>query len=581
MSNHVRLGVIMLCHAELATVARMARIWIEGGARVALHLDAKVPDAEMRSLKASLADLDGILYSRRHHCDWGRFNLVRATQDAAETLLETWPDLTHVYLASGLCLPLRPLSDLIAYLGAEPDRDHIESVSANEVGWTVGGLNEERFTLYFPFDWQRQRWLFDRAVEFQRRRGICRKLPRGLSPHLGSQWWCLTARTLRAILQDPDRARNDRFFRLTWIPDESYFQTLVRRHSVKVESQSLTLAQFDHSGRPYLLYDDHILTLEESRCFVARKIWPGARRLLDHFPRKAGAVPDIAPPEPARFERVFSRASRRRTIGRPGLYMQSRFPRKDAENGKTSAPYAVFQGPGDLFVDFETWLAQHVSGDVHGHLLGAERVEFAGRPQVGPGAISSNPQLRDHDPQGFLTALIRITQRMQIFQFSPRDNQSLNWFMMTDPNAHFFVVSGAWMVPLLHSGMPFDDIRRITAHLQWAEQQQLNIINSVWVRARIQHWELSDFLARPQALMDAALRQVDLDARPVVTLPAMQDLSGLAELLRKLRNSGLKPRVTGELPASDAAQASRAPGSHAPGLSVDIDLPANERTGTT
>lgn len=566
MSAPIRLGVILLCHADLDVAARMARIWAEGGARVVIHVDAKAPVVRLDRMRAALADLEGILYSRRRHCDWGRFSLVRATQDAAEDLLHACPELTHVYLASGACLPLRPVAELCAYLEADPDRDHIESVAAHDVGWTVGGLNEERFTLYYPFDWRRRRWLFDRFVDLQRRAGVRRRLPRGLSPHLGSQWWCLTAATLRGILTDPCRAQFDRYFRLTWIPDESYFQTLARRHSVNIESRSLTLAKFDYKGRPYQLYDDHIRMLEDSRCFVARKAWHGAAGLLAHFPRPPSATPDLSAPQPARIERMINRTVRRRVQGRPGLYMQSRFPRKDAENGKTSAPYALFQGFTDIYPGFERWLGARVSGDVHGHLFSTEAIEFSGRPQVGPGAISTNPALRDHDAQGFLTSLIRISGRMQVFQFSPRDNQVLNWFIATDPNAHLFVVTGAWMLPLIRSGMPFDDVRRITAQLQRAELAQMEVLNSVWVKARVQVHDLGDFLARPVALLEDAVRQIEPQAAPIRSLPAMRDPAGLSPLLRRLRNAGLQPRLSvdglplpdmplGDLPDNERAAA--------------------------
>lgn len=550
--DDIRLGVVLLCHARLDVAARMARIWVAGGARVAIHVDAKASVGSVTRMKAALADLPQVVFSRRHRCDWGRFSLVRATQDAAALLLERFPDTSHVYLASGSCLPLRPVAELAAYLARDPHCDHIESVSALEVGWAVGGLNEERFTLFYPLDWRRQRWMFDRLTQIQRRLGIRRRLPKGLTPHLGSQWWCLTAATLRAILYDPRRAEFDRFFRLSWIPDESYFQTLARRHALRIESHSLTLAKFDHDGRPYQLYDDHIRMLEESRCFVARKIWPQADRLLAHFPRPVAARPDPAPPQPQRIERLINRTVRRRLLGRPGLYMQSRFPRKDAENGKTSAPYAVFQGFSDIFPDFEAWLARQVDADVHGHLLGPEMVEFAGRPEIGPGAISSSTLIRDRDPQGFLTALIRITTRMQAFQFSPRDNQALNWFMATDPNAHIHVVTGAWMLPLLESDMPFDDIRRVTALLQRAEVTQMDVLNSVWVKARVHVHELTDFLARPQAILSQAVQHLPLHGGPPDDMPRMRDLDGLADLLRRLRNSGLRPRLSGDvLPLPD------------------------------
>ncbi|MFN3275214.1 MAG: beta-1,6-N-acetylglucosaminyltransferase [Paracoccus sp. (in: a-proteobacteria)] len=558
MTGPVRLGVVLLCHSELEMAARMARIWVTGGAKVAIHVDAKAPAAAVAAMKAALSDLGGVIYSSRHRCDWGRFSLVRATQQAAEALMSEFPDLTHVYLASGSCLPLRPVGDLMAYLAEDPLRDHIESVNALDVGWTVGGLNEERFTLFYPLDWRRHRWTFDWLVELQRSFRIARRIPKGIMPHLGSQWWCLTTATLRAILEDPRRAEFDRYFRLTWIPDESYFQTLARHHAVRIESHSLTLAKFDHEGRPYQLYNDHLRMLEESHCFVARKVWAGASDLMEQFPRAPAGRPDPAPPQPQRFERLINRTVRRRLLGRPGLYMQSRFPRKDCENGKTSAPYAVFQGFGDIFHGFEDWLAQHVEADVHGHLLGPDMVEFAGRPEIGPGAISSNTLIRDRDPQGFLTALLRVTSRMQLFQFSPRDNQALNWFMATDPNAHFHVITGAWMLPLLQCDMPFDDIRRVTAQLQRAELKQLDVLNSVWVKARVQVHELTDFLARPQAILGAALQQLQVPARAVTDLPPMRDMTGLSELLRRLRNSGLQPRLTGDgLPVPEIPQAER------------------------
>ncbi|SES74427.1 beta-1,6-N-acetylglucosaminyltransferase [Paracoccus homiensis] len=547
MTAQVRLGVVLLCHADLQVAARMARIWADGGARVAIHVDARSDAGGM--MQAFQGD-DRVVFAPRRRCDWGRFNLVQATQDAAQALFDRWPDCTHVYLASGSCLPLRPISDMTAFLAADPDRDHIESVSAREAGWAKGGLHEERFTLFHPFDWQRRRRLFDRSVRLQRRLGLRRRLPAGVNPHLGSQWWCLTATTLRAILTDPRRAEFDRFFRHVWIPDESYFQTLARRHSARIESRSLTLAQFDHKGRPYLLYDDMASLLAESHCFVARKLWPGASGLLQQFPTRQVALTDPTPPRPDHVDRIIQRRAERRVTGRPGLHMQSRFPRKDAENGKTAGPYAVLQGFSDIFPGFEGWLAPRVAAQVHGHLFDPVQVQFADQAAFGPGAMSDSPALRDHDPQGFLTSLIRHSAQMQLFQFSARDNQALNWYMATDPNARMAVVTGAWLVPLIDSDMPFDDIRRIAAILQRAELDQLKVLQSNWVRARILRWELGDFLARPLDCLNAALHLVDPEAAPVTDLPVMRDLSGLAALLRRLRNSGLRPRLGGDLDIS-------------------------------
>ncbi|WP_081972918.1 beta-1,6-N-acetylglucosaminyltransferase [Paracoccus sanguinis] len=541
----VRLGVVMLCHDRLPLAARMARIWAEGGACVAMHVDAKAPEAELAGMQAELADLP-ITFAPRRGCSWGTFSLVAATQGAVAALLAAHPDLTHVLLVSGACLPLRPVHELRLFLARDPDADHIESVNVRDVDWTVGGLSEERFTLHFPLAFRQNRKLFDRMVAWQRRLGLRRSLPQGVAPHIGSQWWCLTARTLRAILSDPRRAEFDRYFRHVWIPDESYFQTLARRHSVTIESRSLTLAKFDSNGKPYVFYDDHQALLENSRIFVARKIWPGAHGLYAAFPMAAEGEAQHDEPDTERIEALLDRAAQRRRTGRPGLYMQSRFPRKDAENGKTSQPYAVVYGLGDVFVGLRGWLAAASRREVHGHLLSNDEIEFASGEAVGPGALSANPRLRNIDPQGFLTSLIRSSGPMPTFLYAPRDHQGLNWFMATDPNARMFVLTGAWLVPLLQSGMPFDDIRRIAARLQRAEAEYLKILDSVWVKARVRRWVLTDMISAP----DEPLAELIQTLRPewgdrLPPPPGVQDLTGAADLLTRLRNAGLKPRGMG------------------------------------
>lgn len=547
----IRLGVVMLCHSDLPIATRMARVWAEGGAAVVIHVDAKAPADQVQLMRDGLADLPQLLFSPRHACEWGMFSLVRATQDASALLLERFPEVTHVLTVSGTCLPLRPVADLCAFLALHPRRDFIESVTAADVGWTVGGLNEERFTLRFPFSFRRRRKLFDRYVTLQRRLAIRRRVPQGLVPHLGAQWWCLTKATLQAILTDPRRAEFDRYFARVWIPDESYFQTLARRHSQNIESRSLTLARFDNQGKPYIFYDDHLEMLEQSRCFIARKIWCGAHRLHAHFPQGDPTQPMADEPRPERLDRIIALAVARRNLGRPGLYMQARFPQKDRENGKTSAPYAMLQGFSDLFPGLEPWLAARVDADVHGHLFAVHGAEFASRQPIGPGALSDSAEMRDLDPRGFLANLIRITPRMQIWQCSPRDGQEMNWFTATDPNARIFVITGAWAVPLLHSDMPFDDIRRVAAILQRSELAQMKVLQSAWLKAQVQVWSLGDFCARPSAALQGVLRQLGGDPQAATSLPAMRDISGMGRFLQRLRNAGLRPQLMGDFPATD------------------------------
>lgn len=543
-------GMIMLCHTALGRAAQVARHWAEAGGPVVIHVDRRVKSRAYRRMVDGLKEHDNIRFSRRFRCEWGTWSIVQAMQAAAEELLDSFPQVRHVYAASGACLPLRPLSELEDYLAHHPQTDFIESVTIEDVTWTKGGLSEERFSLRFPFAWKKQRWLFDRWVSLQRRLRLKRRLPEPLVPHLGSQWWCLTRRTLSAILEDPDRDRNDRFFRLVWIPDESYFQTLARLYSTRIESRSLTLSKFDFQGKPHVFYDDHLQLLRRSDAFMARKIWPRADQIYRFFLAESGTSRRRAEPQPGKIDRYFSKATEQRTRGRPGLYMQSRFPNPGWENGKTAAPYSVFEGFAELFEDFENWLGRATGTRVHGHLFGPERVEFAGGEKVFNGALSNSTALRDYNPNAFLTNLIWNTRgERQCFQFGPADNQEITGLMVSDTNAQVAVISGAWAIPLFRQNRNFAELRREAARLQRIESLHLEQLRSPRTKARVHIWSLADFLDAPMENLQSVLEEhsPQVLGRPIAA-PRMVDLTGFGKFLQNLRNQGMQPTLMGDFP---------------------------------
>ncbi|MBF9057935.1 glycosyl transferase [Rhodobacterales bacterium HKCCSP123] len=544
------LGFVMLCHTALHRAAQVARHWAERDCPVVIHIDRQVKRSRFEAFRNELSDLENVRFSRRVRCEWGTWSLVHASQMASEQLLAEFPGVRHVYLASGSCLPLRPVDELRAYLTARPMTDFIESVTIRDVDWTMGGLNDERFNLRFPFSWKRHRFLFDRYVELQRKIGFRRKLPDGVVPHLGSQWWCLTRQTLTAILEDPRRRELERFFSLVWIPDESYYQTLVRNYSRSIESRSLTLSKFDFQGKPHVFYDDHLHLLRRSDCFVARKIWPRANRLYSTFLTDDASISRMAEPAPGKIDRVFSRAMERRTRGRPGLYMHSRYPNPDWENGKTAAPYSVFHGFNELFEDFETWLSRRLGTVVHGNIFDPTRTRFAGDAPIYAGCLSANATLRDYNPEGFLTNLIWNTRgERQVFMFGPRDNQRTGAFMASDANAQISVITGAWAVGLYQSNRNFSQIRQEAAQMQRREVEFVNTLRHVRSRADIRIWTLAEFIEEPMEHLQGILDAMEgANAMRLTEAPRMANLSGFAGFLQSLKNQGMNPMTVGDYP---------------------------------
>jgi hypothetical protein len=543
-------GIVMLVHTALDRAEEAARHWAAGGCPVVIHVDKMVERATYNKFVKALADVPSIEFSTRYRCEWGTWGIVAASQAASEQMLMNYPFVRHVYLASGSCLPLRPVEELIEYLEERPRTDFIESATTADVPWTVGGLDHERFVLRFPFSWKKNRFLFDKYVQLQRTLRLKRRIPNGLIPHMGSQWWCLTRQTLSAILQDPDRADYDRYFKQVWIPDESYFQTLARQYSTNIESRSLTLSKFDFQGKPHIFYDDHLQLLRRSDCFVARKIWPRANRLYGAFLTDMAGAMKRTEPNPGKIDRIFAKAVERRTRGRPGLYMQSRFPNEDWENGVTAAPYSVFHGFSELFENFEPWLAKATGSRVHGHLFGLDRVHYAAGHQTIHGALSDSAAARDYNPGAFLTNLIWNTRgERQCFQFGPADNQAINWRISKDHNAQISVISGAWAVPLFKSNLNFIDIRKEAAALQKIENDHLKILRSPFSKAHVRIWTMAEFIEAPMEPLQGILDVIGpSQSHRLSEVPKMVDLSGFGQFLQNLKNQGMHPHLMGDFP---------------------------------
>ncbi len=556
----------MLVHTAFGRAEQVARHWAAAGCPLVIHCDRMVPAKTYNAFVQSLADIPDLRFSRRHRCEWGTWGIVAATQNAAEVMLEDFPQVQHVYLASGSCLPLRPVQELTDYLAARPKTDFIESATTADVPWTIGGLDRERFTLRFPFSWRKHRFLFDRYVALQRFVRYKRHIPNGIVPHMGSQWWCLTRQTLSDILTDPERPVYDRYFSKVWIPDESYFQTLSRQYSRQIESRSLTLSKFDYQGKPHIFYDDHLQLLRRSDCFVARKIWPFADRLYQAFLSDSAGAMKRTEPNPGKIDRIFAKAVERRTRGRPGLYMQSRFPVEGRENGLTCAQYSVFEGFADLFENFESWLAKVTGTRVHGHLFAPERAEFSERQTVMNGALSDSAALRDYNKRAFLASLIWNTRgERQCFQFGPGDHiRDVEWDIAKDPNAQISVITGAWAVPLFKSNRNFADIRQEAAMLQQVESKHLEVLRAPWTKARVRIWSMAEFSEAPMEPLQLIIDEIgQQNARGLAEVPRMSDLTGFGQFLQNLKNQGMHPYLMGDFPVekrvSEPAATARKP----------------------
>jgi hypothetical protein len=125
----------------------------------------------------------------------------------------------------------------------------------------------------------------------------------------------------------------------------------------------------------------------------------------------------------------------------------------------------------------------------------------------------------------------------------------VNWFTATDPNAQISVITGAWALRLHQSPQDFSVIRKEAARLQRIETEQLEILRSMFVKARVRIWTLSEFIENPMEPLQVIIDEINPRAtRRLAEAPRMVDLTGFGQFLQNLKNQGMQPTLTGDFP---------------------------------
>ncbi|MEO8242402.1 MAG: DUF5928 domain-containing protein, partial [bacterium] len=281
-----KIAYILLCHKDPEGIIAQAQRLTAAGDCMAIHFDARAKREDYDMIRTSLGANPSVAFAaKRIKCGWGAWSLVQATIHAVEAAVEAFPRATHFYMLSGDCMPTKTAEYAHAFLEAE-EVDYVESFDFFASDWIKTGIKEERLIYRHWFNERSHKSWFYTSMNLQRRFGLTRKVPADIQMQIGSQWWCLRRRTMEWVL-DFIKKRPDvmRFFRTTWIPDETFFQTIVR-HLVpeqEIRNRTLTFLMFTDYGMPVTFYNDQYDLLVSQDYLFARKISPEARELKNRL----------------------------------------------------------------------------------------------------------------------------------------------------------------------------------------------------------------------------------------------------------------------------------------------------------
>ena len=282
----MKITFMILAHSNIQLLESTINRIISNGHQACVHYDSSSSKDDLQFLNSTFKNKpENVCIFSTVQGAWGEWSLVDATLQGLNKIKElNWrPD--YVHLMSGVDMFIRPLQELEMFLEKE-SADIIESVDISKQSWVVGGLEIERFIYEFPLNHVTQRAEFDQHLEMCIKNRNEVAIPKEIKPHMGSQWWTLRWGTCLKVL---DFIKNNNhivdYFKLCWIPDESFFQTVIRSviPDDEIVSSQILFHAFTANGRPYLFMNGHEPLIERLPHFLIRKVNPFSLELIQYL----------------------------------------------------------------------------------------------------------------------------------------------------------------------------------------------------------------------------------------------------------------------------------------------------------
>ena len=569
----MNVAFVVLAHDQPSNVARLVRKLTEAKCATVVHFDAKAGSKPVEIVKELTRELSPlVVWPQRVSVGWGEWSMVEATLNSVRALLKAGHTPDFIHLMSGADYPLRPISDFIDFLARHRGNDFIESHNAQEKEWVLGGFVHERYRYRHFFNWRKHKKLFDINWRLQKSLRLHRRLPLGLSLHIGSQWCTLTAESWKKILEFSSKREVQSAFKYSWIPDEMYFHTLLAKFGLPQVQKHLTLYQFSEHGVPLVFYDDHIGYLDRQPFFFCRKLSPYANRLRDVLDSRISGRVRIRAFEDHQYGIVtsdyqnFLEQKKHENLGRrtPGMV-------RDAWAGELDwniKPFIVVIGERRAEISEVLKQMASLSGLlVHGHLFAENTIEFANERTAFAGYRNSDVKLRDNSCTTFLSSVLMSGGNLiTVFGLAFEDGKNIADRLLWHTHAHTILIKGNALCAALEkpdykrdgfensASLLFNLYGRIlNAHDEkWSKLRdakskfvELQVYKTGW-RSHLSTFLLQSNLRNPQKLSEE-LSLFACDTQPLFTKKSKEGLDPFTRMLDVLPNMPFRERLLDEM----------------------------------
>jgi hypothetical protein len=218
----MKIAFLVLVHKNTEQLIRLIRALDGPDSSFFIHIDRRASSSDFSRITNWAAGRSNVHFTERKSCRWGQFGIVAASLACVRTALRVdGGNFDYGVLLSGQDYPLKPLSHFQRFLEEHAGSQFIDNFRLDlPNAWTTqdGAYQAMNRLSWFTF-----------AIRSQMLHiPANRSLPLGLLAFGGSTWWCLSRECLanvdQFVRENPDVAR---YFKRAFIPDESFFQTIV------------------------------------------------------------------------------------------------------------------------------------------------------------------------------------------------------------------------------------------------------------------------------------------------------------------------------------------------------------------
>jgi len=281
----MKFAFLILAHKQIDLVYRQIDMLSHPDHHFFIHLDKK----SNLNIKEKYSNKKNVHFTiNRIRVNWGGFNMVRATLNLIQEAMSSGNKFDYFILMSGQCFPIKPTNYIRKFFKKNNGLSFIELYPFLDEKSKAQGLDRFHFPAFFDqlsFILKDAHTIGNKTYSFKKRLSQIifrlfekmryrRKLPNGLTPCYGSQWWALHNTAIDYIMkyltQSPE-VHN--FFKYTWAPDELFFQTIMYNSplSKDIKPFSLWYIDWNTNGPSKTLDSDDIDALIQSKALLARK----------------------------------------------------------------------------------------------------------------------------------------------------------------------------------------------------------------------------------------------------------------------------------------------------------------------